>query len=223
MRPLRETYERQARSPALSDHWSGPPQMVDRIARTIRTSSRHRVLDVGCGVGGPARRLVDLVGCEVVGIDVVEPVVRAAGRRGGGVRYVVATAEAIPLASASVDQTWMLGALAHAPDLGRALAELVRVLRPGGRLVATEAFWETPDHPRFLQSAPLPWRPLTAQGTGARVASAGFIDVRILDWPADGVAWPGPTDPRLAADLAAGRLRSRMIVATRRRSGVAGT
>src|SRR5438309_468942 len=63
--------------------------MVERIARLAGTHRGHVVVDVGCGIGGPARRLARIAGCRVIGVDVVEDVVRRAAahrRRGAGPR-----------------------------------------------------------------------------------------------------------------------------------------
>ena len=216
MATLPEAYVSQIRSPGASEHWSGPPEMVERIADTTGTTSRHRVLDLGCGIGGPARRLARLVRCEVLGIDVLEPVVRAARARGSPVRYVVGRAEAVPLDDATVDRVWILGALAHFVDLERCLSEVARVLRPGGLVAATEALWTGRDEPAFAVTAPRPWRPLTEREALQGMARAGLREVRSLPWPGGGSGEPPvPSDRRLAEDLAAGRLRSSMVLGVR--------
>jgi SAM-dependent methyltransferase len=190
--------------------------MVERIARTVGTRPEHLVLDLGTGIGGPARRLAAVVGCRVVGIDLVEQVVRVGARRGGRVLYGVADAEALPVATATIDQVWALGVLAHLPDLERALTEAFRVLRSDGALVATEAFHASDEEPAFARSAPRPWHPLAPAETERRLRGVGFGDVRLLDWPGgDGQQPASPADPRLGDDLASGRLRPAMVVATR--------
>jgi SAM-dependent methyltransferase len=190
--------------------------MVERIAALAGTRPDHRVLDLGAGVGGPARRLAALAGCRVVAIDLVEQAVRVAARRGGAVQYAVADAQALPLGPATIDQVWALGILAHLRDVRRALEGALRVLRPGGTLVATEVFRGSSEEPAFLRSAPKPWRPLDTAEAGRRLAAVGFRDVRLLDWPGHAVPQESPAiDPRLRADLAAGRLRSAMVLARR--------
>ena len=153
MRSLHDVYVRQAAWDG-PEHWPGPPEMVERIAAITRPGPSDRVLDVGCGLGGPARRLAGLVGCTVVGVDVVEEVVRAAAARdGAGARYAVARAEHLPFSDASVDQVWSLGALAHVPDVATFAASIRRVLRPGGWVAVTEAFWDGRRGPRFRGTA----------------------------------------------------------------------
>jgi SAM-dependent methyltransferase len=216
MQSLRQAYVHQARTAGFPEHWSGPAQMVERIARIVGTRPDHLVLDLGAGIGGPARRLASVVGCRVVGIDLVEEVVRAGARRGGPVRYAVANAEALPLATGRIDQVWALGVLAHVPDLERALGEAFRVLRSGGALVATEVFRTSSEEAAFTRTAPRPWRPLGAGETRGRLRAVGFRDVRLLDWPGhDAPERSIPEDPGLRDDLASGRLRPVMVVAAR--------
>jgi ubiquinone/menaquinone biosynthesis C-methylase UbiE len=189
--------------------------MVERIARVLRTKRSHRVLDVGCGLGGPARRLVRLVGCRVVGVDVVEEVVRAAeARPGPAVRYVAAEAGRLPVGDATFDQVWCLGALAHIQS-GPFASECARVLAGGGQVAITEAFGAGADEPRFGRTAPRPWRAVPVDEATGALEKAGLFDVRVLPWPGD-VRTAPPFDPLLAEDLADGRLIPRMVVARRR-------
>lgn len=89
-------------------------------------------LDVGCGAGVSTAALVGRV-AQVTGIDPFAPMLAQAQRRLPGARFVQATAEALPLPAASVDLVTAAGSLNYA-DTGRALAEIARVLHPGGRL-----------------------------------------------------------------------------------------
>ena len=103
MPDLAQAYLAQSRRRGL-EHWSGPPAMVDRIARTLDTQPEHLVLDVGCGIGGPARRLAGAVGCSVIGVDVLPELLRKAVRRKAtGVRFVAGAADALPIRSGAVE------------------------------------------------------------------------------------------------------------------------
>ena len=209
MPDLRDTYAAQAAAPALGDHWSGPAGMVDRLARLAGVRRAHVVLDLGCGVGGPARRLEALAGARVIGVDLVVPVLTEARRRADGLAltFVAGAAEALPIADRSVDHVWSLGVVAHLEDVDRFAREAGRVLRPGGNVVLTEAFWDGRRSPRFEGSAPAPWRRITSEEVAAALRAAGFGEVRELTWPGDGL--PGarePSDPLLRLDLEDGRL-----------------
>ena len=100
----------------------------------VAAVSPARFLEVGCGTGWFAARVQRELGAEVVAIDQSERMVELA--RAAGVDARVGDVQALELEDASFDcvaANWMLY---HVPDLDRGLAEIARVLRPGGRLVA---------------------------------------------------------------------------------------
>ena len=218
---LARAYGAQAADPGFSDHWSGPPAMVDRLANRLSVSRSDAVLDVGCGVGGPARRLRMVTSCSVVGVDVVLPVVAEARRRGaraGQPRLVaVASAAALPFEAASFDQVWALGVAAHVEDMAGFAREAARVLRPGGVVALTEALWDGRRRPGFASTAPRPWRPVTLRETWEALEGAG-LSVEEDTWPGAGI--PGAldaSDPALRTDLADGRLVPRLLLGWRPR------
>ena len=106
----------------------------------LHESRLRRLLDAGCGTGEFAERARRVLGLEVVGVDQSDRMV--ALTRARGLEAHVADVESLPFADGAFDAvsaTWMLY---HVPDLDRGLAELARVLRPGGRLVAiTNSEW----------------------------------------------------------------------------------
>ena len=102
----------------------------------------NRILEVGCGAGDFAALLT---APEVICVD-ISPAAVAAARSRGLVTHV-ADAQELPFADASFDvvvANWMLY---HVPDRGRAIAEMARVLKPGGRFVGC---YNAPDHLREL-------------------------------------------------------------------------
>ncbi len=101
----------------------------------------QRLLDVAVGTGLVAGEAARVLGnpAAVTGLDLSEGMLAEARRRlPSGVRLVQARAEALPVASASVDFLSMGYALRHVSDLGAAFAEYRRVLRPGGRVLLLE-------------------------------------------------------------------------------------
>ena len=216
-----EAYLVQALSPSSGDHWSGPPEMVERIAAAAGTHSGSRVLDVGCGVGGPARRLAALVGCSVVALDVLPPLVRMArdrarreGRASGGVSFVVASGERAPFRARCFDQVWCLGVVAHVEDRAGLARSAAAALVAGGTLCVTELFWRGPRRPRFAAAAPWPWHPVSLTDLRLELRSAGFADVEVLPWPGRDT-W-SPVDvahPVLRSDVLEGRLAAALVLA----------
>ncbi|HEX2031269.1 MAG TPA: methyltransferase domain-containing protein, partial [Actinomycetota bacterium] len=187
-------------------------------------ASSDVVADIGCGIGGPARRLARTVGCAVVGVDVLPSLVALARDRAeaeapmpGATRtsFVAGSAERLPLASARFDQAWALGVAAHV-DVEMLAGEAVRILRPGGALCLSEVFWDGRRPPRFAERAPAPWRALRRSEVVRALEGAGFVDVGSLPWPGRAFQRDGDVaDPFLRADLLDGRLRSGLIVARR--------
>jgi demethylmenaquinone methyltransferase/2-methoxy-6-polyprenyl-1,4-benzoquinol methylase len=131
-----------------------------------------RGLDVGCGVGLYALWLAEAVGPRghVTGIEPTAERVEAARDLVGGILpagrldFRQGDAIAIEAADASLDWIWCGDVLHHVQETGRALAEMARVLRPGGHLVIKESQLVTgvflPGHPaleRRLRHAEMEW------------------------------------------------------------------
>lgn len=94
--------------------------------------SHARILDVGTGEGQIARQLAR-AGADVVGVDPTENQIVEAARRGGGPRYARAGAHRLPFADASFDAVLACLVFEHIRAVDEALAEVARVLQPGGR------------------------------------------------------------------------------------------
>jgi ubiquinone/menaquinone biosynthesis C-methylase UbiE len=108
----------------------------------------RRIVDVGCGLGDDAASLAQLVapgGC-VVAIDGSQTMITAARERHrdvAGLSFEVADAAQLPFDDASFDGCRVDRVLQHIADPAPAIREMVRVLRPGGVLVAYDNDWET--------------------------------------------------------------------------------
>jgi ubiquinone/menaquinone biosynthesis C-methylase UbiE len=117
------------------------PQQYRPIFALLAVQEGEMILDVGCGTGGAVRALASQVGDRgrVIGIDASAIMIAEAEKRAAGltlpIDYRVADAHALPFADNSFDGCYAIGVFEILPDPRRALAEMVRVLRPGGRLV----------------------------------------------------------------------------------------
>ena len=124
------------------DSWWADDFLAVMVARW-GIGAAGSVLDVGCGVGHWGQRLVRFVpDAELTGVDAeagwMDDARTRAARLGLTARYEVAKAEALPFADASFDVVTCQTVLMHVPDPIAVLAEMRRVVRPGGVVIAAE-------------------------------------------------------------------------------------
>lgn len=156
-----------------------------------------RVLDIGAGVGGPARWLAQRCGCRVVGIDLSAEFVDAARYltqrtgQGGQVSFRRGDALATGFESASFDVVLLQHVAMNIRDRAALYREIRRVLRPGGRF-ATHDVVRAGGGERY----PLPWARepaasflLDARATCAAIEAAGLRRSRQRDDTPAALAW----------------------------------
>lgn len=135
---VRRQYETEdgleARREAQTRYRQGPDGFDAAFAAVVEADPR-RVLEVGCGMGQFAERVARETSAEVVATDVSPRMVEIAASRGLDAR--LADAQALPFEDGEFDCAVANAMLYHVADLERSLAELHRVLEPGGRVVAT--------------------------------------------------------------------------------------
>ena len=110
------------------------PNAPELAFAAVAEARPRTVLEVGCGPGETSERIRRELGADVVAIDISPRMVELARARGVDAR--LGDVQALDLRGASVDCALAAWMLYHVQDVDRALAELARVLRPGGRLVA---------------------------------------------------------------------------------------
>jgi ubiquinone/menaquinone biosynthesis C-methylase UbiE len=129
------------------------------LAQQLALSASDRVLDIGCGLGGPARQIAAQYGCHVTGIDLTRDYVEAGNVLSGWLRLEERVslqhgdALALPFADGSFTAAYMFHVGMNIADKHALFAEVVRVLRAGARLAIYDVM-RTGDGEL---SYPLPW------------------------------------------------------------------
>ncbi len=171
-----------------------------------------RVLDLGCGIGGPARYLAATFGSQVNGVDLSPAFIDAAAylaeRCGLSDRAAFQTGDALhlPFLDAAFDAVFLQHVAMNIEDRAALYAQVRRVLAPGGRFVTYDLVLRGPD-----VVYPVPWARdastsflLSERDTRTALEQAGFKallwrdDTRIaLDWFKEAMAGPPPAGPNL--------------------------
>ncbi|KAL5610632.1 hypothetical protein FOBRF1_006749 [Fusarium oxysporum] len=124
------------------------------LAHQIGIKSGMKVLDVGCGIGGPAREIVKFTGAHITGINItgyqVQRATHYAQKEGLShlLDFVQGDFMKLPFPDNSFDAIYAIEATVHAPSLQAVYGEIFRVLKPGGvfgvyEWLMTDAFDET--------------------------------------------------------------------------------
>jgi demethylmenaquinone methyltransferase / 2-methoxy-6-polyprenyl-1,4-benzoquinol methylase len=121
------------------------PRWRRAAVEAVAAGPADRVLDVACGTGLVSRALVDRWGCRVVGLDQSAPMLARARaklaeepRLAGRISLVEGEAERLPFADREFDHLTFTYLLRYVEDPAATLAELARVVRPGGRVSSLE-------------------------------------------------------------------------------------
>ncbi len=120
-------------------------RMVETIVAPAGIEGRHHVVDAGCGVGGTAFHLGRTRGCRVTGVNLSRTQLEIAGSKavnaglGDRIEFEYANcSRSLPFADGSVDVVVNIESARHYSDRRRFLHEVYRILKPGGRLVASD-------------------------------------------------------------------------------------
>ncbi|MGH7153275.1 MAG: class I SAM-dependent methyltransferase [Acetobacteraceae bacterium] len=163
---------------------------TEALAGRLRPQSNERLLDIGSGIGGPARWMAVHFGCHVTGIDLTRAFCEAAEALTAAcglnhrVQIVQGSATALPFPDAGFDRAWSQNALMNIADKQRFYREAFRVLRPGAMFAVDQIGAGQTGSPTY----PMPWASVaetsflsTPEQIRADITSAGFEIIELND------------------------------------------
>jgi SAM-dependent methyltransferase len=170
-------------------HALGLPATVE-LADSLPIQSGHHIVDIGCGIGGPARYLANRFGCRVSGVDITQPFVEAANKLSAllkmerQVEIELGDGQHLPYGDAMFDGGYTQHVTMNIADRVLFFGEAFRVLKPGAFFALTEHGLGPEGSPHY----PLPW---SEDGRGSYLVrpadtviylkEAGFVIVEVED------------------------------------------
>jgi phosphoethanolamine N-methyltransferase len=194
------------------------PGGAGNVAKMLQNldTRRKRILDIGCGIGGPAFEMARTFDADVVGIDLEEPLIKrardAAQRHGLADRCTFQTVEIgpLPFPDSSFDIVVTAGALTQTKDKETIFRDCFRVLRPGGYLSCydwTKSDGDYSDDMKYwFEIEDLTYALETLADYKAHFLHCGYVDVEIED----ASAWYRQ-QARHEYELMRGELNPRMV------------
>lgn len=144
--PLAKEMRREIYASDIGQHSWVHAEELENDARLLGLTATSRLLDLGCGPGGPLTFVVGLTGCHGTGLDLSSQAIASAGDRAHALeldgRIALMTAdldEPLALPGRSFDAAMSIDVVIHLRNRAQAFAEMARVLVPGGRFAFTDA------------------------------------------------------------------------------------
>jgi len=172
----------------LTKHIGGV-EATEAIIELCHIGEGKQVLDVGCGAGVTPCFLARKYGCRVVGVDILDAMVQRSKERAkrdgvlDKVEFRVADAQDLPFEDDLFDAVITESVTAFPKDKGKAVAEYVRVVKPGGYVGLSESTWiKSPPPPEMIawasQDLGANVAPLTAREWVGLLETAGLEEIQ---------------------------------------------
>lgn len=179
------------------------------IIGALELTDRSRVVDLGSGLGGPARTLAEVVGCSVTGVDLTAEFCDVATALSewtgldGRTAFQVGDATATGLPAAAFDAAMTVHVAMNIPDKPALYAEAFRLLRPGGRFVVYDVLQGEGGDVVY----PVPWANdpstsflATPEQTREMLTAAGFEIASYADSSDESLTWFREVRARIERD-----------------------
>jgi SAM-dependent methyltransferase len=171
-------------------------EVTKQLAAKANLEKNMKVLDVGSGIGGPARFMADEYGCLTTGIDITSEYIRTAillselTGLGDRTRFVQGDALSLPFEDSSFDIVWTQHVQMNIEEKERFYSEIYRVLKPGGKFIYYDIFSLNNQPLHF----PLPWAEtselnhlITTDDLHQLHRSTGFEIIETMDQTGPGI------------------------------------
>ncbi|SEO87978.1 SAM-dependent methyltransferase [Actinacidiphila rubida] len=197
----------------IDQYHAGGPEAIERLIPHLALTAGTTALDVGSGLGGPARQIARTTGCNVVGVDITPAYVDAAQALTDAAGLTAQTkfyrSDIGSFDQTGFDAAYTIHVQMNIADKKAFYSEIARRLRAGGRL----AIFEVCRSADGVPALPLPWsldgtdsHLTTADDLRDTIQSSGFT---LLDWADDSAwarQWFDDLGKRLSAGTAAAQL-----------------
>lgn len=149
------------------DFLNGGTDEVNTVGTYLNIKEGYELLDIGSGLGGPARYISNKFNCNIIGIDLTAEEVKSANELNhklnlnGKVQFYTAEVQFLPFSNKKFNGAYAIESLVHVASKNKALKEIIRVLKPGSLFVIAD-YIQYSQAPRIENLFPYgyhPWKP----------------------------------------------------------------
>jgi SAM-dependent methyltransferase len=186
---LRTEFNEWARAGKGESMEKGHRPVGEQAIERMRVPTDARVLDVGCGSGWASRLFGGFaINGRVTGIDISDEMIKLAresSRAFPQCDFEIASAERLPFSDNEFTRAFSMESLYYYRDIPKALAEIHRVLKPGGVFVTVvDLYWENEASHQWIDGLNVPVELLSTDDYRSLFIDAGFVNIqddRLID------------------------------------------